>query len=193
MNKTLKLAGTFLALALGSTAIAVPLSGNYGLAGGQANLNSISVNTATGVISWMGTTTVSALAGTLAAYNGQTVTLDPWSFNSGAQLSLWETTNLQFDLISSSITTQGGGAVDVGGVGNLFVKGDQAGTTNRYSFNFTSQDPSLNPLTGSTTAGYAFTFSASGNPVPESGATAAMLGAALVGLGLIARRRRSAA
>jgi hypothetical protein len=179
--KNMILGAAALLAALATTSQAVPLTGNYALAG-TATLNSVSVNTATQLLSGSGL--FNSFSGNLAAYNGQAFALNAWSFNSGPVVNLWSTTDLQFNLVTSTIKTQGGGDLIVDGTGLLFLKSDPVGSARDYTFNFTTQDPNI----GGGGPNYVFSFSVSGNPVPEGGSTVLLLGAALVALAMVRRQ-----
>lgn len=186
MNIKNKILGVVALLAaLATTSQAVPLTGNYAL-NGTASLNSSTVNTATQLVSGSGL--FASLSGSLAPYNGQAFTISTWNFNSAAVVPLWQTASLQFNLISSAIKIQGGGDLVVDGRGTLFLKSDPAGTANEYTFNFTTQDPNI----GAVAPNFVFSFSASGNPVPDGGSSVLLLGAALVGLGILRRKMAKA-
>jgi hypothetical protein len=114
---------------------------------------------------------------------GDGVTFSPsWSFNSGAVPSFWAVDGFTFDLTSSSIFTQGAGAVTVNGIGTISGNGfDPTAAT----WSFTTQDPS---------AEGEFSFSASGAAVPES-STVALLTIGALGLAtmhFLGRKRKVA-
>jgi len=103
--------------------------------------------------------------------DGDAVTIAfPWSFNSGAVPNFWRVDGFVFNLTTSSITMQGGGAVAVEGTGT--ISGNGFGLTSG-TWSFTTQNPSAKSR---------FSFSASGAAVPEGGSAVALLGIALVGI-----------
>lgn len=169
-----------LTLAVAGGAFAATIQGNITFAGG-ATLNTNSVNTATGVTTWEDTIVVSR-DGDFATYldAGEDVALfAPWTFNSaGPVLDFWSVGGFSFDLTSSFVSFQSSGALIVKGSGWTHGNGFDA---TPGTWNFTSQNPS---------AGGVFSFSAaSAHPtsVPDGGTTAALMGAVLIGLGVIAR------
>ena len=180
MKKTLLkyLGVAALAFAVSSTASAALINGAITFAGG-VTLNSPSAGTATGVTGW-DDPVVESRSGDFAGFTseGDAVSLvSPWSFNSGAVANFWSVGGFSFDLLSSSIVFQNSTFVVVSGTGTLKGNGfeDTVGT-----WSFSTQNPAANGV---------FSFSASGASVPDGGTTAALLGAALVGLSLLARRR----
>jgi hypothetical protein len=180
MKKTLLkyLGVAALAFAVSSTASAALINGAITFSGG-ATLDADDVGDATGVTGWVNAV-VESRSGDFASYTlvGDSVSLvSPWSFNSGAIAAFWTVGGFTFDLTSSSVIFQGANAVVVEGTGIL--KGNGFQDTNG-SWSFSTQDPDANGV---------FSFSASGASVPDGGTTAALLGAALVGLSLLARRR----
>jgi len=175
-----------LTLAMGIAAQAVPITGNITFFG-TATLDTASAGTATKVTGWNGLGGVGSPFVAIADGNflpfvtaGDAVTFAaPWSFNSGALAALWAVDGFTFDLISSSITSQGGSpaGVVVNGTGTLSGHGF---TATQGSWSFTTQDPSAGIPAK-------FTFSAAGGFVPDGGSTVVLLGAALAGLGVVRR------
>lgn len=172
--------------ALCGIAVADPIEGKITFAGG-VTLDTSSAGTATMVTSWVNPS-VQSVSGDFSVVPTATLGTvsfnSPWSFNSGAVNNLWSIAvgGFSFDLISSSIAWQDAS------IGAVVVKG--SGTFNGTgldsyvgSWSFTTQDPSAGDGRASV-----FSFS-SGQSVPDGGTTALMLGVALVGLGLAARRR----
>lgn len=171
-----------LTLVFAGSAFGALIQGNITFAGG-ARLDTDSVTTATGVVFWRDPV-VASRDGDFAPYvsPGDVVDLmEPWTFDSvGPVLNFWSVGGFSFDLMSSAITFQDGGAVSVKGTGMTSGNGFDA---TPGSWSFTSQDPAANGI---------FSFSAGSahtNSVPDSGTTAAFMGAVLLGLGFVARRR----
>lgn len=173
-----------LALAISGSAIGAMIEGNITFAGG-ANLDTDSVNTATQVSSWVDPV-VASRDGDFMPYlmAGDAVAMSfPWVFDSvGPVLDFWSVGGFTFELTSSSVFLQSNGDLIV--KGNGFTSGNGFDAT-AGTWNFTSQNPSANGV---------FSFSASSahitpNSVPDGGTTAALLGAVLIGFGIMGRRR----
>ena len=166
---------------------AAPINGNITF-GGSAELDTSSAATATGVIlnGWHGGSTtpiagapqVQSVDGDFATFvtvGDGTAFASPWSFNSGPIPNFWSVDGFTFDLISSSITNQGG---TPGTSGFVFVTG--SGTASGHGFDptpgvwrFSTQDPPA----GSPPQ---FSFSAS-TAVPE-GRITTLFGLGVLGL-----------
>jgi hypothetical protein len=192
MNKITKFAGVAaVALALTQTLQAIPVTGNIGFTG-AATLNTSSAATATGVITWL-SPVVNLTSGSFTVIPNTTpVTFaSPWLFAAGAS-PFWSVSfggeTFVFNLLSSSITSQGGiagssGFVIVNGTGTVSGSGNTAYSATTMSWSFSTQDPKIsgNPD--------AWTFSAStASVVPDGGSTALLLGAALSSLTLLKRK-----
>jgi hypothetical protein len=175
-----------MAFALASPAVAVPLEGSFTVTGdiqltGPAPFT---FGSATGVTGWS-KVIVNNVEGDFDPYLSSGDTLDlatPWSFNSGGVDDFWTINGFHFDLGSSSVTFQSATALAVMGSGMAWGNGFDATPT---VWNFSTQ---------SISADNAFSFSASvaaapADSVPDGGTTVLLLGAALAGLGLMARRR----
>jgi hypothetical protein len=152
----------------------------------SVNLDTTSAGTATMVKAWsglsLGLPQVPSDDGDFAMFvtPGAGVTFHaPWSFTSGAISSFWSVGGFTFDLTSSSITSQGSGAVSVDAVGMISGNGfDPTPGT----FHFTTQDPSASGL---------FSFSAAAAAVPEPATVMSFLsGSSLLGALTFIRRRR---
>src|SRR5262249_40114923 len=178
----------FFALGLPGCALCVqqaqafPVTGAITFAGG-VTLDQPSVNNATEVTSWVNPT-VSSVSGSFAAFvtTGDSVTFTPtWFFNSPAIPAFWAVDGFTFDLIASSIDSQGGGFVNVSGTG--FVSGWGLGPT-VGTWSFTAQDPASDGV---------FSFSgATQAAAPDGGATVVLLGLGLVGIEGIRRKLKNA-
>ena len=155
---------------------------------GSVSLDSGSVNSATMVTAWHGLGAgglpqVQDADGSFASFvtPGDATTFHaPWSFNSGAVPSFWSVDGFTFDLISSSITQQANGTLDVVGSGTVSHSGF---TPTPGTFNFSTQDPS---------ASSHFSFSAA-SAVPESSTLSliAVGGVFLAAGGALLRVRRA--
>jgi hypothetical protein len=159
---------------------------------GTVNLDTTSAGTATKVTGWHGlsTTPSSGLPqvqdaegdfGTFVTAGDGVLFHAPWSFNSGAIASFWSVDGFTFDLLSSSIASpRPSNAVTVDGIGTISGHGfDPTPGT----FHFTTQDPSADAQ---------FSFSASGEAVPEPMTIVSFLsGSSLLGAFLFIRRRRA--
>jgi hypothetical protein len=155
---------------------------------GSVALDSASAGTATMVTAWSGLglgglPQVQSDDGDFATFvaPGDSVTFHvPSSFTTGAIPSFWSVDGFTFDLTSSSITTQGPGAVTVDAVGT--ISGHSFDST-PGTFHFTTQDPSANAL---------FSFSAASSAVPEPATMISLLsGSSLLGAFIFIRRRRA--
>jgi hypothetical protein len=172
-----------LAFAASSIASAAMINGALTIAGG-ATLNTDSVNTATGVVTWVDPTVFSRdgdFEGYVSA--GDDVSMvAPWTFDSVAEVSsFWTVGGFSFDLTSSSVFLQSEGDLIVKGTGWISGNGFEA---TAGVWNFTSQNPSANGV-------FSFSASTAARPttsVPDGGATVALIGSVLLGLGSIARR-----
>jgi len=109
----------------------------------------------------------------------------PWIFNpSTATIPLWQVGGFTFDLTSSTIVTQTNFFLNVTGVGTLSGAGF---TTTPGSWSFT-----VSNALGKPHATFGFTSDTAATAVPDSGATAALLGVALAGVEVLRRKFRVA-
>ena len=123
-----------------------------------ATYDTASAGTANEVTGWNNTVVLgrSGSFSSIANYTPVSI-VSPWFFNTSTPISdFWQVGGFSFELLSSSIVTQGSGAVYVSGVGT--VSGNGYEDTTLY-WSFTSQDPSLD--------NDGWTFSASTTAVPE--------------------------
>ncbi len=173
-----------MALALTSAAQAGYINGTIGFVG-SATLNNSNIALATAVNSWSGAA-AGGLPGAGAPITGDFIGIlvgapvtfgSPWTFSS-PKVGLWAVNGFTFD-IGSSLVSVGvlGGQTFLNVSGTGLIK--KAGFTDTPGvFSFTAQTPGVASV---------FTFSASGNAVPDGGATVALLGLSILGLGGVGR------
>ncbi len=183
MKKSLlNIAGAaLLAFAVINVANANPINGAITFSGG-VTLDTGNVNTATAVTAWSAPIVSSTSGDFSSVSNGTGVAfVAPWSFNTSTTIvDFWKVGGFEFDLLSSSIIAQvGNGSLYVTGTGTAYGNGF---TPFAGSWSFTTQNPS---------AGGTFSFSA-GTAVPDGGTTALLVGLSLLGVSVVARRRKSA-
>ncbi len=190
-NPTAKLATLFVVACLvfgARFASAQAIVGNITFTG-SVSLDSASVNSATMVTAWHGLGAgglpqVQDADGSFSSFvtPGDATTFHaPWTFNSGAIPTFWSVDGFTFDLLSSNITQQGNGTLDVVGTGTVSHNGF---TTTPGTFNFSTQDSSANSR---------FSFSAA-TAVPEGSSMTLVIvgGALLLVTGSVARRSQRA-
>jgi hypothetical protein len=194
MKKMIKLAGVVaVAFALTQTLQAIPITGGIGFQG-AVTLNTSSAGTATAVTSWVSPSVLltSGSFTTVPNFTSVAFAIGNWYFSSaGLPGSLtypinnfWKVGGFSFQLQSSGIVTQGGGAVNVQGTG--VVSGNSFDPT-VLTWSFTTQDPSVG---GTANGDPLYTFSAStvAPTVPDGGATVMLLGIALSGVAMLRRK-----
>lgn len=193
MNKTLNLAGAFLALALGSSALAVPITGAIGFVGDYTP-NNQNLQLATS-ISFGAITTDGSSTGSFAGIaNGTAVTVfSPLLVNQGP---VGNTANTGTVLPGSAIWTVGGFSLTLS---SLIEQFNSANSLNLYGVGTLTGPAGSDPTPGEWVATFNrsgggtnvnFTFSASSSAigaVPEGGATAALLGLSMLSLGFMRR------
>ena len=151
----------------------IAFSGGATLA--DANGPVTSVNNATHVTGWLNPT-VDAVSGIFDVFVnvGDAVTMSaPWTFGAGLN-ALWSVGGFTFNLIASTIISQGDGSLYVSGTG--IITGHGLHSTGTWFFS--AQD---DPADG------VFSFSAS-SATPDGGATVALLGLSLAGIEGIRRK-----
>jgi hypothetical protein len=161
------------------TTQAIPVTGTIGFTG-QASFDTSSVGTATAVESWFNTV-VNGTSGSFStvALNTPVTIAAPWSFHTTTPITaFWTADGFTFELLASSIVTQGTGFVFVTGTG--IVTGNGYNQT-ALDWNFSSQGNAV-------TTTPSWTFSASSLSVPDGGTTVLLLGAALSGIAMIKRK-----
>lgn len=181
---TIKSAGItgFLAAMVAVTAVqAIPITGTIAM-GGEANLDSTSLSTATSVTSWPLVYVVADnnSFGSIASFTTVAMSSTPWVFSPqpGVPLnSLWSVGGFSFDFMSDTVS-QSSGFLKITGLGTINGNGyDPTG----FTWNMSLEEPA-------TGGPMEFTFSASagatsgGAPVPDGGFTVAFLGLALAGI-----------
>lgn len=187
-KKLVSLAGCILAFAAAQVASAVPLTGNIDFAGG-ATLDSSNLATATSVLVWNPIVVVDGTGSFSAANPATPVTFtSPWVFGSG-KAALWQVVlngfTYTFDLTSSTVMTQNPFLLGVVGSG-IISSSNPAETSTVGSWSFSTQNASG----GSQNT--RFSFSATSGAVPDGGTTALLVGAGLMAVSFVARRRQAA-
>jgi hypothetical protein len=171
---------------------AVPINGAITFAGG-CELDTGTVNTATTVTGWLDQggmmPHVQSSSGDLSGAGPLAVFTAPWTFISGAHPALWTVVaggiTFTFNLSASHVVSQGGGFVNVAGTGILTASSGFDPTA--FTWSFSAQDPPAG-----TPIPLVFSFSASGQTIPDGGATVALLGLALAGIEGIRRKLKRA-
>jgi hypothetical protein len=163
---------------------AVPIDGYINFAG-AVRYNTNSLVTATKVTQWKNSVVLgAATTGDFAThtFNAEHVTMaSTWIFSpSTVTPALWRVGGFTFNLASSTIVSQTAFFLNITGTGTVSGNGF---TPTPGQWSFTSTDS--NGHTRST-----FGFQSQTNAVPDGGATAALLGFALSGMGTLATIRR---
>ena len=158
---------------------AVPITGAINFAGG-VTLDTTDLSMATAVVTWLdqgaNMPTVQGADGSFAGLDNQTaIFANPWVFGSGAP-ALWTVGGFTFNLIASSIVSQGADFLLVSGTGIITGNGFDA---TRGNWLFSIQDAP---------AGLVFSWSGGSAATPDGGATVALLGLALAGIEGIRRK-----
>lgn len=195
MKKMIKIAAlAVMATVLTQSSQATSIVGSIGFTGTGVTYNGNGPGASSAVTSWISPyvasdtgafSTISFPPGPsspVTFINNNTTT---WLFNSGAVANFWKVGGFTFNLISSSIISQGGtpgvnGFVVVNGIGT--VSGNSYDPT-LLTFNFTSNDP----LNGQNPNSWTFSASSTSN-VPDGASTAMLLGVALSGVALLKRK-----
>jgi hypothetical protein len=187
MNNTLKLAGAFLALALGTVAQAASINGRIDIG---AFGSPIAIDYTAKTVDFVdgNNAIVSFADGDYAAFTPPAITLvsyKDFAYNgTGLPQMIWEidaTTYFTLSSITSVVETANGLVLQGLGVATLGMFDPTPGL---WSF---SADRNL----GETLFSFSSTTQVPPPAVPESGASIALLGSALVAMGLISRRRRA--
>lgn len=191
MNKSLLSTASILFLAVSlSTVSAGQINGAITFSGG-AVLDNTNIANATSVISWVDPLVSSRDGDFIGLVDvGEDVALvASWSFASGPVDNFWSVGGFSFDLASSSPFLKTTNNLIVNGTG--FISGNGFDST-AGNWSLSSQAPSAGQIiNGVTTQVFSFSASAGANAtsVPDGGTTAVLLGASLIGLGLVSRRR----
>jgi hypothetical protein len=167
--------------ALAVSAHATPITGSVSFTG-NVKLDTSNPATANAVITWSNTKVQDA-DGAFGAFlaTGDTATFTaPWTFDpSTLTLPLWTAGGFTFDLASSTINAQFAAGplkfLNVSGTGTVTGHGYDSTPGN---WAFTTQSPSSEGR---------FSFSSATKAVPDNGGTVALLGMAMVAIGLFKR------
>lgn len=173
-------------LAAATQLTAVPITGKLDLSG-AVTLDTNNLATATKVVQF-GVTSPTVVPVTVQAVTagsvldstinpGDAVAMSfPWTFGAGLN-NLWSVGGFTFNLVSSAIVVQNASFLAVQGKGFITGAGYESTAADWY---FTTQGSGDNMV---------FSFSATSKAVPDGGSTALLVGAALLAVGVIARRR----
>ena len=194
MKNLVKLAAVVAAVAMSQAVQATAIVGNIGFTGSVV-FNTSSPGTAASVSQWNNpyVTSDSGAFGSIpiGPLSPVTMAAGSWSFASGPVNNFWSVAGFTFNLLSSSVFSQGGtpgvnGFVFVTGIGTVTSTTPGLDPT-QMTWSFTSQDP---PAGVGANGGPNWTFSASANSVnvPDGGATVMLLGLALSGVAVLRRK-----
>ncbi|HEY1787221.1 MAG TPA: VPDSG-CTERM sorting domain-containing protein [Verrucomicrobiae bacterium] len=178
---TMKLAAILAGAMFAVTSVqANPINGTIAM-GGEVNLNSASLSTASSVSSWPLVYVVadSGAFNSISAFTLVNMSSSPWIFNPAPGVALndlWNVGGFTFDFASDSVS-QSGAFLDISGVGTISGNGYDATS---FDWNLALEEPATGPseFTFSAAAG----ASSGGSPVPDGGLTVAFLGLALAGV-----------
>ena len=179
--KTKKLCGFILAVLLasaflGRSAEAALISGDIAF-GGPIQLDTGDINTASAVTGWLNTHVEIGDGdfGSLAP-NTPAAFAAPWTFNPSTPMpNFWSVGTFTFNLLTTTIVSQGGGFLNISGTGIVSSTNPSFDPT-PGTWSFSAQDPR--------TAG-TFSFSAGDMAVPEASTTVALF----VGAGILLTAR----
>jgi hypothetical protein len=165
---------------------AVAINGFINFAGVTV-YNTKSLVTATEVMKWNSSLVLEgATTGDFATFttNLEHVTMGkPWMFNpSTPKLGLWKVGGFTFDLSSSTIVSQSAFFLNITGTGMVSGNGFDP-TPGDWSFTSTDSNGKIRS---------SFGFQSDTAAVPDGGATAALLGLALAGVGVLRRKFKAA-
>jgi len=193
MNKTIKLAfAAAVVFAAIEVAQAVPITGAVGF-GGTVYLDTANANTATEATAW-GSGYVVSTHGTLTAvpfFSSVSFTSSPWfvDSSSGGDDTLiqpfWSVGGFTYHFLSSTITRQDGGHLDIDFTGTVSAAGYD---TTAFDGAWSTSNDNGNSGNTSTQFTYSATFSSTVPSVPDGGTTVLLLGSALAGVGFLKRK-----
>jgi hypothetical protein len=190
--KTLKALSLALALAgaLTQPVQAIMIDGSVDMSG-TATLNNTLLGSATAATSFSGVTVGGVPTGAFTGTAGDSVTWSPFGWNPATTpVALWSFVDggtgwtYKFRLDNVTVDSQSNTFLNLLGDGVLSITGagsPYSDTTGSWSFTIS------NP-TGGAHANFAFTFANSQTAVPDGGATIALLGVGLLGLGALRRK-----
>jgi VPDSG-CTERM motif len=164
---------------------AMPITGDITF-GAVVTFDSTHLNLAKEVKAWdlAIVTSDSGSFGSIPILTNITMTA-PWIFNpSTATIPLWQVGGFTFNLSSSTIVTQSTNFLNITGTGTLSKTGFTT-TPGDWSFTVSNAD-------GKKHTTFGFQADTAATAVPDSGATAALLGVALAGVEVLRRKFRVA-
>jgi hypothetical protein len=177
---------------LSAVAYAIPISGTVDMSG-TVYLDNALLGSATAATSFSGVTVGGIPTGSFTGTAGDSVAWNPFQWNpSNTPINpLWSYTDVgtgytyAFSLSNLSVVAQTNFFLNLTGVGTLSITGAGSpyeNTTGTWSFTISNSS-------GGAHSNFAFTFANSQTAVPDGGNTVALMGAALIGLVALARRR----
>ena len=191
MKKNYLLASVASIALASASAFAVPITGSIDMAGGVI-LNSVSLAAATAATSFSNVQVENGSTGSyLNVPGGTAVTWSGFSWGSFSPVSpLWTFTyaGRTYSFSLSSITTdlQTSKFLNLSGAGTLTI----SGTGPTYDPTFGDWSFTISNSSGGNHANFQFAFanSQTAAAVPDGGSLASLMGAALIGLGLVQRK-----
>lgn len=162
---------------------AIPITGTIEM-GGEANLDSTSLSSATSVSSWPLVYVVadSGAFSSVGAFTLVNMSPSPWIFSPApgvALNNLWNVGGFEFDFSSDSIT-QSGAFLDVTGTGTISGNGYDPTS---FTWNLALEQPSTTgPMQFTFSAGAQASAGGGSGSVPDGGLTVAFLGVAMAGV-----------
>jgi hypothetical protein len=191
MNNTLKLAGSFLALALVGVAQAASINGDIHVTafGGTAAVNTTTNRVTFNPVAPASNSQVSFVSGDWAGLLGTSVSYADFNYSPlsvdavGGWMAntVWHIDADTFFVLSSITNITEGAVLGLKGLGTAYHNAFTP-TAGLWSFSADSSGGSFS---------FSSTLQVPPPAVPDSGASIALLGSALVAMGLISRRRRA--